>query len=82
MDGVKLEFTDPALKLIAKAAIKRGIGARALRAIIEEIMLDVMFEVPSDRDITRCVISRETVEQHAQPLLERGKRKSTRVKTA
>lgn len=60
MDGVKLEFTDPALRLIAKTAIKRRIGARALRAIIEEIMLDVMFEAPS-KGSTQKVIIKETV---------------------
>ncbi|MEI6502134.1 MAG: ATP-dependent Clp protease ATP-binding subunit ClpX [Armatimonadota bacterium] len=82
LDDVELVVEDDALEAIAAEAIKRQTGARALRTIIEEIMLDVMFEVPSDPEITRCVISRETVEQHAQPLLERGKRKSSRVKSA
>ncbi len=57
MDGVKLEFTDPALKLIARAALKRKIGARALRAIIEEIMLDVMFEAPSKGSTAKVTIT-------------------------
>ena len=82
LDDVELVVEDEALEAIAAEAIKRQTGARALRTIIEEIMLDVMFEVPSDREITRCVISRETVEEHAQPLLERGKRKNSRVKSA
>jgi len=84
LDNVELVVEDDALEAIAAEAIKRQTGARALRTIIEEIMLDVMFDVPSDRDITRCVISKETVEQGAQPTLEHGKRKSasTRVKTA
>ena len=63
MDGVKLEFTDPALKLIAKAAIKRGIGARALRAIIEEIMLDVMFEAPSKGTTGKVIITESVVKK-------------------
>lgn len=57
MDGVKLEFTDPALKLIAQTALKRKIGARALRSIIEEIMLDVMFEAPSKSGTSKVVIT-------------------------
>jgi len=57
MDGVKLDFTEPALRLIARAAIKRRIGARALRAIIEEIMLDVMFEAPSKGSAGKVVIT-------------------------
>jgi ATP-dependent Clp protease ATP-binding subunit ClpX len=63
MDGVKLEFTDPALKLIAKAAIKRRIGARALRAIIEEIMLDVMFEAPSKPGSGKVIITESIVKK-------------------
>jgi ATP-dependent Clp protease ATP-binding subunit ClpX len=63
MDGVKLEFTDPALRLIAKTAIKRRIGARALRAIIEELMLDVMFEAPSKGSVTKVVIKESIVKK-------------------
>ena len=63
MDGVKLEFTDPALKLIANVALKRKIGARALRAIIEEIMLDIMFEAPSKISISKVVINETMVKK-------------------
>jgi len=63
MDGVKLEFTDPSLRLIARAAIKRRIGARALRAIIEEIMLDVMFEAPSKGSASKVVITESIVKK-------------------
>jgi len=63
MDGVKLEFTDPALRLIARAAIKRRIGARALRAIIEEIMLDVMFEAPSKGSAGKVIITESIVKK-------------------
>ena len=61
MDGVELEFEEGALKEIAKKAIERKTGARGLRSIIESIMLDVMFELPSREDIDKCVITKETV---------------------
>lgn len=60
-DGVQLEFTDDALKTIAEIAIKRKTGARGLRSILEEIMLDIMYEIPSEKDITKCIISKETI---------------------
>ncbi len=83
LDGVELVVEEEALDAIAEEALKRRTGARALRTILEEIMLDVMFEVPSDPEITRCIITRETVEQHQQPILERGKKKSaSQQKTA
>jgi ATP-dependent Clp protease ATP-binding subunit ClpX len=63
MDGVKLHFTDPALRLIAKTALKRKIGARALRAIIEEVMLDVMFEAPSKSNISKVVITESIIKK-------------------
>ena len=63
MDGVKLDFTDPALRLIARASLKRHIGARALRAIIEEIMLDVMFEAPSKGSAGKVIITESIVKK-------------------
>ena len=76
LDGVELVVEDEALEAIAHEALQRQTGARALRTIIEEIMLDVMFDVPSDPDVTRCTITRETIEQSIPPLLERGKPKT------
>ncbi|HEX6592974.1 MAG TPA: ATP-dependent protease ATP-binding subunit ClpX [Bacillota bacterium] len=61
MDNVELEFEEEALVEIAKKAIERKTGARGLRSIIESIMLDVMFELPSREDIKKCVITKETV---------------------
>ncbi|HLR75051.1 MAG TPA: ATP-dependent protease ATP-binding subunit ClpX [Virgibacillus sp.] len=61
MDNVELEFEQDALVEIAKKAIERKTGARGLRSIIESIMLDVMFELPSREDITKCVITKDTV---------------------
>ncbi|MFX3674562.1 MAG: ATP-dependent protease ATP-binding subunit ClpX [Paenisporosarcina sp.] len=69
LDNVKLTFEDSALVEIAKLAIDRKTGARGLRSIIESIMLDVMYELPSREDIIECVITKETVTENAQPTL-------------
>lgn len=69
MDNVSLEFDAAALDAIAKEAIKRNTGARGLRAIIESIMLDVMFEVPSRTDVTSCKVTQETVQSKLAPVL-------------
>ncbi|PWK15836.1 ATP-dependent protease ATP-binding subunit ClpX [Tumebacillus permanentifrigoris] len=69
MDSIELEFTDPSLKAIAEEAIKRKTGARGLRAIIEATMLDVMFDLPSRDEITKCVITKEAVEGDERPQL-------------
>ncbi|GLZ07682.1 ATP-dependent Clp protease ATP-binding subunit ClpX [Actinomadura sp. NBRC 104412] len=77
LDGVDLEFTDDALEAIADQAILRGTGARGLRAIMEEVLLSVMYEVPSRQDVARVVITREAVLEHVNPTLvprERTKR--------
>jgi ATP-dependent Clp protease ATP-binding subunit ClpX len=68
-DNVKLHFSDGALKAIAKKAIGRKTGARGLRAILEEIMLDVMYEIPSQKTIRECIINEETVLKHEKPIL-------------
>ena len=70
LEGVKLTFTEGALKLIAKEALSRKLGARGLRAIMEEIMLDVMFEIPSkSSEIKECIINEEVVKKKAKPIL-------------
>lgn len=69
MDGVELEFEQEALEAIAAEAIKRKTGARGLRAIIESIMLDVMFDLPSREDVTKCVVTRDTVVNKMGPQL-------------
>ena len=63
MDGVELEFEPEAVDMIAKKAIKRKTGARALRSIVEELMLDVMYDIPSKHDIKKFVITKEMVEK-------------------
>jgi ATP-dependent Clp protease ATP-binding subunit ClpX len=67
-EGVDLSFTQGALELIAKEALKRHVGARGLRIILEELMLDLMYNVPSQRDIKQCVINEEAVTRHMEPL--------------
>ncbi len=65
MDNVQLEFKPDAIRAIAKEAYRRKTGARALRSIVEELMLDVMYELPSRKDVTRCAITREMVEKRS-----------------
>ncbi|SFQ06752.1 ATP-dependent Clp protease ATP-binding subunit ClpX [Caldicoprobacter faecalis] len=69
MDGVTLEFEDEALRLIAKQALERKTGARGLRAIMEELMLDVMFEIPSRDDIEKCIITKDVVLKKSEPII-------------
>ena len=70
MDGVQLRFTDEALHAIAKKAMKRDTGARALRSVIEDFMLDIMFEVPKDENIGRVTITGDYVEGKGGPIID------------
>ena len=69
MDNVELVFDEGALKAIAEEAMKRGAGARGLRAIIESIMRDVMYEVPSRADVKKCIVTEEVIREHKPPTL-------------
>lgn len=69
LDGVELVFEKDALFEIAKEAIERKTGARGLRSIIEDTMLDVMFELPSREDVVKCIITKETLQDKARPKL-------------
>ena len=83
LDEVKLEFDEGALEAIAEKALEKKTGARALRAIIEKFMLDIMYEIPKDDSIGKVIITREYIENHGNPVIElRGqeKRKSIEVK--
>ena len=71
IDGVELEFSDDALEAVAEQALLRGTGARGLRAILEEVLLPVMFDVPSEDDIARVVITREVVQHNVNPTIVR-----------
>ncbi|NCD09128.1 MAG: ATP-dependent Clp protease ATP-binding subunit ClpX [Negativicutes bacterium] len=69
MDNVELVFEEGALKAIAQEAMKRSAGARGLRAIIESIMRDVMYDVPSREDVKKCIVTEEVVREHKPPML-------------
>lgn len=71
MDGVELSFADDTLKAIARKAIERNTGARGLRSIIEEAMTQIMFDVPSNKDIVKVTVTPECVSSGAQPLIEK-----------
>ena len=70
MDEVKLTFTDDALKAIAEEALRRKTGARGLRSIIERIMLDVMFDAPSRKDVEECIVTKESIIDGKAPQLK------------
>ena len=76
LDGVELQITRDGLQAVAASALKRGTGARGLRSIFEELMLDVMFEVPGRDDIKSVVINRSVVELGRAPVVKRQKRKA------
>jgi len=83
LDGVDLEFTDDALEAIADQAILRGTGARGLRAIMEEVLQSVMYEVPSRDDVATVVISKEVVLEHVNPtIVPRKPARAPREKSA
>jgi len=69
LEKVRLKFTDDAAVAIAREALKRGTGARGLRAILEDVMLDVMYELPSIPDLTECVITRDVILGRERPIL-------------
>jgi len=69
LDGVTLEFTEESLRAISSEAMRRKTGARGLRAIVEDIMLDVMYDIPSRADVTKCVVTKDVVLKKESPLL-------------
>ena len=69
LDGIELVFAEESLAAIAHKALERDTGARGLRSIIEEALLDVMFDLPSRRDVRKCVVTRETIEKGLDPTL-------------
>ncbi|WP_026181109.1 ATP-dependent Clp protease ATP-binding subunit ClpX [Demetria terragena] len=86
IDGVELEFTEDAVGAVAEQAMLRGTGARGLRAILEEVLAPVMFDVPSETDITRVVITREVVLDNVNPTIVRRdatpRKRTTRKESA
>ncbi len=80
MDGIELEFEEEALSIIAKKAIERKTGARGLRSIIEEKMLDIMYELPTREDVQKCIITKDTIENGTEPTLVLSDKKKSRTK--
>jgi ATP-dependent Clp protease ATP-binding subunit ClpX len=77
LEGVKLRFTEDALRAIAEEAHRRKSGARGLRAIVEEVMLDVMYEIPSLTGVQECVVTRDVVVKRERPQLIRDTKKAS-----
>ena len=76
LEGIELEFDPFAVEAIVKKAMERKTGARALRSIVEDFMLDVMYELPNKKDVDKCIITREVVENGAEPIYLEADRKS------
>lgn len=72
LDGVELDFQDEALEVVARKSLERKTGARGLRAIMENSLMDLMYTIPSDDTIRKCTITKEVVEGTGEPELERG----------
>lgn len=75
-EGVELDFEESALKQIVQRAMARGTGARALRSVVEEIMRDIMYELPSKSNVTKTIITKDTVEKKKEPIYVLEERKS------
>lgn len=69
IEGVSLKFTDGALRAVAREAIKRGTGARGLRSILENVMLDLMYEIPGQKNVKECIISEEVITKKEPPIV-------------
>ncbi len=82
LDQVALEFEEGALRSIAQEALKRKTGARGLRAIIEDIMCNVMYEVPSEKEVVKCIVSEEVVKDKKDPILVRDESKLSNEESA
>jgi ATP-dependent Clp protease ATP-binding subunit ClpX len=76
MEGVKLEFSDEALRAVVKVARKRKTGARALRSVMEQAMLNIMYELPSKKNVTKCIVTEETILSQAPPVYRSEKEKA------
>jgi ATP-dependent Clp protease ATP-binding subunit ClpX len=80
MDGVELEFTPEALERVVAIAIERGTGARALRSVLENVMIDIMFELPTMKGVGKCIITEEVIDRKGEPIyLDGAGRKKKRA---
>ena len=78
IEGVELKFTEGALRAVAEEATKRKTGARGLRSIIEEVMVDVMYEIPSLRDVKECIVTEEVILKKERPILIFNRKKKAK----
>lgn len=76
MEGIELEFDPFALDAIVKKAMERKTGARALRSIVEEFMLDIMYDLPNKKDVDKCIITKDTVDKNSEPIFIKSDVKS------
>ncbi|GBD89149.1 ATP-dependent Clp protease ATP-binding subunit ClpX [bacterium BMS3Abin03] len=76
MEGIELEFDPFAIEQVVKRAIERKTGARALRSIIEDFMLDIMYELPGKKDVEKCIITKDVIESRSEPLYLKTDKKS------
>ena len=76
MEGVELTFEDDALRVVVRKAQERGIGARALRSIMEDLLSDLMFALPDDKGLDRVIVTKEFAEGKALPVLIRAGKKA------
>lgn len=76
LDGVKLEIAEDAIEAVAQKALERKTGARGLRSIMEECMLDIMYELPSEKNVTKCKITKECITKGERPLLTQREKKT------
>jgi ATP-dependent Clp protease ATP-binding subunit ClpX len=75
-DGIELEFTSDAILEVARTALSRKTGARGLRAILEQVMLDVMYDLPANEKISKCIVTKDAITGQGRPVLEEGERRS------
>ncbi|MEO8231288.1 MAG: ATP-dependent Clp protease ATP-binding subunit ClpX [Ignavibacteriota bacterium] len=76
MEGIELEFDPFALDIIVQKAMERKTGARALRSIVEDFMIDIMYDLPNKKDVDKCVITKDAVEKYAEPIFIKSDAKS------
>jgi len=77
MEGVELEFEDAALRAVVQRALERGMGARALRSIIEDVMLDIMYHLPLRQNVVRCLVTKDTILKRKDPQYYYAERKAS-----
>ena len=79
MEDIELEFEKGALEAIVEKAVTRHTGARALRGIVEQVMLPIMFDTPDNKDIVKCVITEAVVRDNADPVFERENKQNSKT---